>query len=253
MRTRLSRDQLTLTYCERDAFLQDTLNAMIEANRRNGFNPATRSNQDDWTHAVMPPIRSRSPADWVQCQSLDAIPAFGICQVYGGHFDSTVGDVILSVQKVQDNAKMFAAAEFYGVQASGYGWVRLLNPYVPRRVNYYGSSPAWFDELTVTNTSVTSGNGGQLLCVGTADAEGHVAVMTTVGTLILKGQTTTTHAKGQTKTVAIYRRGLNVKGMETFTAGDTVQAYNTFATVAAGKWVAVAYIDGGWELIDAEC
>ena len=33
----------------------------------------------------------------------------------------------------------------------------------------------------------------------------------------------------------------------------TVDAYTRLGDVASGKWVYVMYLDGGWEIINAEC
>lgn len=253
MRRYLARDQLRRVQCEAVPFLEQTLNGLVDAAHQNGFNIGRRSFQDQFGQNLRPLPRSLSPADWVSCFSQDAIPAFGLAEVWDGSWDSDLNEWIIQVRKSTGNPQLFAAVEDYDVGAGQYGWCRLVNPYVPRKVNFYGATPAWYDELQVSGTSVKSGNGGQLVCVGRADTEGQVAVLQLVGAPPLKGQTTALHAKGTTQTVNIYRRKTNPKGLETFTAGDTVQAYNTWGTVAGGKWVAVAYIDGGWELIDAEC
>lgn len=71
----------------------------------------------------------------------------------------------------------------------------------------------------------------------------------TAGKQLLKGKTDAAHNKGASGTVSIWS---GTKGSETDTT-ENVTAWNTFANIGSGKWVVVAWVDGGWELIAAEC
>lgn len=66
----------------------------------------------------------------------------------------------------------------------------------------------------------------------------------------LLGKTDATHNKGASGVVSIYSG--DTKGSETDT-GRNVTAWNRFANVGSGKWVIVACVDGGYELVAAEC
>jgi hypothetical protein len=65
------------------------------------------------------------------------------------------------------------------------------------------------------------------------------------------GKTNASHAKGASGTINIYRG--RTKGSETFTTGDTMSAYNRFADIGSGKWVLCRFVQGGWEIVAAEC
>ena len=66
---------------------------------------------------------------------------------------------------------------------------------------------------------------------------------------ILIGKTDASHAKGASGTVSIWTGD---PGSEVDSTRN-VTAYNRFADVASGKWVAVANNGFGWYLIAAEC
>jgi hypothetical protein len=66
------------------------------------------------------------------------------------------------------------------------------------------------------------------------------------------GKTAAAHAKGSTGTINLYRG--TTKGSETYTSGDDLtNVYNRFATLLTGKWVLCVRVQGGWELVAAEC
>ncbi|MCH7688064.1 MAG: hypothetical protein IH899_15525 [Planctomycetes bacterium] len=67
---------------------------------------------------------------------------------------------------------------------------------------------------------------------------------------ILLAKTTAAHAKGVSQDVDLYSGP--TKGSETPT-GKTVSAYNRFADLETGKWCLVAIVDGGYEMLSAEC
>lgn len=70
------------------------------------------------------------------------------------------------------------------------------------------------------------------------------------GAGILLGKTTTAHAKGASQSIDLYAGTL---GSETATGETLTGVYNRFATLATGKWVHVASVNGRWELSAAEC
>ena len=189
---------------------------------------------------------------WVPCTSDDSADPFSILEVYGATLDDSM-TLYTKLRKATASAKMYAANEAYPLISGDTTWCKLITPYEYCCVNVsYGSNPAWLDELGVSGFNVTSSNSGQLICVGQKNPGGQVAVVSPVGSLILIGQTTVSHSKGATQTVNIFRG--STKGSETFTSGDTVQAYLRFGgPISAGKWVAVAFINNGWEIICAEC
>jgi hypothetical protein len=65
------------------------------------------------------------------------------------------------------------------------------------------------------------------------------------------GKTNASHAKGASGTINIYRG--TTKGSETFASSVTITAWNRFSDVASGKWVLAMYLQGGWDLVAAEC
>jgi hypothetical protein len=221
-------------------------NAVIEY-IKSEQNPSARGAYEEQTGTVFR-VRPDQNALWVRCNTSVAADPFSIVEVYGGQLADD--GLILQARQATSAAQFFAANEDYPLIAGTEGWVKLITPYSPVKVTAYGS-PTWLSELVASGAKVQQGNGGQLLCIGTKDGAGRVAVLSTSGSLVLVGQTTATHVKGVTQTVNVFRGA--VKGLETFTAGDTVQAYNRFATMAGGKWVGLAFINEGWELIAGEC
>ena len=65
-----------------------------------------------------------------------------------------------------------------------------------------------------------------------------------------KGKTAAAISKGSSGDVDVYS---GQKGSEAKVDGLTIEAYNTYADVAVDTWVAIEWIDGGWELYVAEC
>ena len=63
-------------------------------------------------------------------------------------------------------------------------------------------------------------------------------------------KTTATWTKGTSQTLTIY---VGDGGSEAASSGDTVEAWNKFATVQSGKWVMLARANGGFYLTAAEC
>jgi len=63
-------------------------------------------------------------------------------------------------------------------------------------------------------------------------------------------KTTATWTKGSSQTLTIY---VGEPGSEAASSGDTVNAWNKFATVQGGKWVMLARANGSFYLIAAEC
>lgn len=67
---------------------------------------------------------------------------------------------------------------------------------------------------------------------------------------ILIGKTSAAHAKSAAGDVALY----SGNGAATLVAtGDVVSAWNRFADIDSGKWVALAEVTWGYEIIAAEC
>ena len=64
------------------------------------------------------------------------------------------------------------------------------------------------------------------------------------------GKTDAAIDKGESGTVSIYKG--TTKGSETDSTND-VTAYNRFGNLGADKWVFVEFINGGWEVYQAEC
>jgi len=71
------------------------------------------------------------------------------------------------------------------------------------------------------------------------------------GSQFVLGKTAAAHNKGASGTINVYRGG--TAGSESFTAGDTITAWNHFANLESGKWVICARIQRNWRLIAAEC
>lgn len=65
------------------------------------------------------------------------------------------------------------------------------------------------------------------------------------------GKTTVAHNKGTSQTVDVYEG--TTKGSETAISGGAVSAYNRFADLATGKWVLLVFVNGGYDLVAAEC
>jgi hypothetical protein len=63
-------------------------------------------------------------------------------------------------------------------------------------------------------------------------------------------KTTAAWAKGTKQTLAIH---VGNGGSEVASSADTVEAWNKFSSVAAGKWVMLARANGTFYLIAAEC
>lgn len=66
---------------------------------------------------------------------------------------------------------------------------------------------------------------------------------------VLFGKTDSSHAKSASGTVSIWS-GTTSTLSDT---GDNVTAYNRFADLDSGKWVAVVEVPWGYELIAGEC
>ncbi len=75
----------------------------------------------------------------------------------------------------------------------------------------------------------------------------YVAASNSIGLVI--GKSSGPIDKGASGTVAVYN---GAAGSET-DSGSTIAAYNPFADVADGKWVAAGEINGQWYLLAAEC
>lgn len=67
---------------------------------------------------------------------------------------------------------------------------------------------------------------------------------------ILLGKTDAAISKSNSGTISIYAGA--TKGSESDT-GDNRSAYNRFADIAISKWVLIAWVGSGWEIIQAEC
>jgi len=63
-------------------------------------------------------------------------------------------------------------------------------------------------------------------------------------------KTSAAWSKGTKATLTLY---VGDGGSEAASSGDTVEAWNKFATVAANKWVMLARANGTFYLIAAEC
>jgi hypothetical protein len=63
-------------------------------------------------------------------------------------------------------------------------------------------------------------------------------------------KTTATWTKGTSQTLTVY---VGDGGSETASTGETVEAWNKFATVQSGKWVMLARANGTFYLVAAEC
>jgi hypothetical protein len=75
----------------------------------------------------------------------------------------------------------------------------------------------------------------------------YITASNSIGLVI--GKSAGAIGKGSSGTVNVYN---GTAGSET-SSGGTITAYNPFADVPAGKWVAAAQINGQWYLIAAEC
>lgn len=95
----------------------------------------------------------------------------------------------------------------------------------------------------------------------TEDLVGNRALRSGAGRVIppagggrLLGKTSVKHPKGETHPVDLYEPpDEEAEAGEEQPTGETVDAYNRFATVRADRWVHVVAINGGWELTAAEC
>jgi len=103
-------------------------------------------------------------------------------------------------------------------------------------------------QLTVTNWDADF----------SAATDSHIVVVRTSGEwrplkpggAFILGKTDAAHNKSASGTVSIYTG--TTKGSETDSTNN-VTAYNRFANVESGKWVLLIYINGGYEMIAAEC
>lgn len=67
---------------------------------------------------------------------------------------------------------------------------------------------------------------------------------------LLLGKTTTSHAKSTAEDIDIYTG--STKGGESGN-GNTIEAYNRFGDIDSGKWVILGYLNGSYEILQAEC
>lgn len=147
--------------------------------------------------------------------------------------------------------------------AAGDPWAILMGPLVDgaigravvsgvtwAKVDFSDSSHMACDADGVDVLDSAAGGTGEILWrAGTSGEQWALVKMGVYTPAMIIGKTTVAHDKGETETIDIYSG--STKGSET--TDSTVDAYNRFADVESGKWVVAAWIDGGYELISAEC
>lgn len=122
------------------------------------------------------------------------------------------------------------------------------------QIDMIDATDDWADVISSDSTMLRSGPFGSARIIyvpsGTGTKWGYVA-HGLFGPGFVIGKTTSSHAKGASGTINIYRG--STKGSEAWTGSYTVSAYNRFGDVAISKWVLLAWIQRGWEVIAAEC
>lgn len=106
--------------------------------------------------------------------------------------------------------------------------------------------------LAASTTSFASGTSGQLEILwkeGTGSGKLVLARFASGGLGAVLGKTSSAWSKGSSASIAVYS---GTPGAETAT-GDTVTAFNKFAAIATGKFVALLSIGGSWYVVSAEC
>jgi hypothetical protein len=83
---------------------------------------------------------------------------------------------MLYVKEATPYAQIFAGNESYPLFNGATGWVKLITPYAPVKVNCYGS-PTFTESVIPSGFNVTPGTGSGLICVATPDPRGRVDVL----------------------------------------------------------------------------
>jgi hypothetical protein len=129
----------------------------------------------------------------------------------------------------------------------------LVAGYLPIKVNVTSTVHRFARPTTGDYTTLTSDWWGGAEFLSTVAGTGSQYVYCRIGTLapvIYRGKTDSSHAKGATGTVSVWS---GVGSGKSDSGADISDVYNPFAAVGSGKFVDVAWVDGGPELIAAEC
>jgi hypothetical protein len=247
MAKKITRDQLRhFMASDQQPYLVNTLNSLIDAARQNGFNIGGQTYQDQDGQQLRTRVRSRAPADWAQCVSLDNVDPFGIVEVYGGSYDQDTDEVILLVRKCTTVTPglIWAGNESYDLYAGLPGWVRMVNPYAPVMVRTSGTV-VFNDRVGISTTGndfVQSLSAGYLRAVSDQQPTTNYAPVIKDDIIApFVGKTTAAVAIGALGTVEVWSlpSGTTLTSSASLTdAGRTVSALFLYGgTTGAGKWV----------------
>jgi len=106
--------------------------------------------------------------------------------------------------------------------------------------------------LAASTTEFASGTSGQLEILwkeGTGSGQLVLARFASGGLGAVLGKTSSAWSKGSSASIAVYS---GTAGAETAT-GDTITAFNKFAAIASGKFVALLPIGSSYYVVAAEC
>ena len=121
------------------------------------------------------------------------------------------------------------------------------------QIDMVDATDDWADVISGDSSKLRSGPFGSSRIVyvpsGTGTKWGYVE--TGIYSPFAIGKTASSHVKGASGTINIYRG--SSKGSETWAGSKTLTAWNRFGDVVSGKWVLCAWIQRGWEIIQAEC
>lgn len=124
---------------------------------------------------------------------------------------------------------------------------------LPVKVNVTSTVHRYARPTTGDHTQLTSDWWGGAEIMQTVTDTGAQYLYCRLGNLTFRtyrGKTDASHAKSATGTVSVWS---GVGGSKSDSGANIDSVYNPYAAVGSGKFVAVTWVDGGPELIAAEC
>lgn len=129
----------------------------------------------------------------------------------------------------------------------------LIAGYLPVKVNVVSTVHRYARPTTGDHTKLTSDWWGGAEIKHTPSTTGDQYLYVCLGNTtfpVYRGKTDSSHAKSATGTVSVWS---GIAGSKTDSNANIENVYNPYAAVGSGKFVAVTWVDGGPELIAAEC